>query len=32
MVALIIGILAVSVGLAVVYSAFMYNVAHVGHK
>lgn len=32
MVALIIGVLAVSVGLVVVYSAFVYTVAHAGRK
>ena len=32
MVALIIGVLAVSIGLVVVYSAFVYTVSHAGHK
>lgn len=32
MVALIIGVLAVTVGLAIVYSAFVYTVSHPGHK
>ena len=32
MVALIIGVLAVSVGLAVVYTALMYTVSHAGRR
>jgi uncharacterized membrane protein len=32
MVALIIGVLVVTVGLAVVYSAFMYTAVHAGRR
>jgi predicted branched-subunit amino acid permease len=32
MVALIIGVMAVSVGLAVVYTAFMYTAVHAGRR
>jgi uncharacterized membrane protein len=32
MVALIIGVLVVSVGLAVVYTAFMYTAVHTGRR
>jgi uncharacterized membrane protein len=32
MVALIIGVMAVSVGLAIVYTAFMYTAVHAGRR